>query len=681
MSKRDLQRLCRLFAHSDRTQSSIEFLTTYGWAILIMAVAIAIILTLTTSRFALPANYTSGFSGLDVTSAITNGTLLEFDVVNNVGRNINITAIKGFSSTGSVSSYSCTYTQLYPGQSIVCFMSGKFSSPVALNISYSEFNGAFSQTLFSTGNLYMIVTVGPLVTFTTTFIETGLASGAKWSVLYDSIMHTTTSDKLSFTTGGGDFYFQVNASAISSGCVITTSASPSSGDLVAGSTQSESFSPATTVCTTTFTESGLPPGLRWNVTYDNIDQSSTSTSMSFSTSSGSYSFSLPSLTSSGCAYNPSPSSGTLTAGSSQSISFSSTCDTVFTESGLPSGTSWSVTYNSQTLSSTGTSISFSDAPGSYSFSVSSPSVSGCTYSPSPSSGTLTAGSSQSISYSGTCTTTFTESGLPSGTSWSVNMGWDFGTSGYNGGDYLGITNIAFPSSLNDLNNNNVPCGSPYASQGYTAVGDMNFSGSATFTIETDDAMEIFYKPVSGSTWSSVFGGSAWHGQGSTQYGPTTITISSGKYEVAVDWSNICGPGMSAIDIQGASSSSKTWNVTAWTPSSSNWDLLGYGNVTANPASPHNITIEEISTWNYTALLGTTSGTSISFVSKPGNYPFSVPPVTNSSNGCTTTKSSSPSYGTVTAGSTESLSFSSSTSCTTTFTESGLPSGTSWSVTY
>ena len=59
----------------------------------------------------------------------------------------------------------------------------------------------------------------------------------------------------------------------------------------------------------------------------------------------------------------------------------------FNESGLPSGTSWSVTFNGQTLTSTTSKITFTNVPsGSYSFTVVS---SG--YTASPSSGTLQVG--------------------------------------------------------------------------------------------------------------------------------------------------------------------------------------------------------------------------------------------------------------------------------------------------
>ena len=96
----------------------------------------------------------------------------------------------------------------------------------------------------------------------------------------------------------------------------------------------------------------------------------------------------------------------------------------FTESGLASGTSWSVTFNGNTQSSTGTSTSFSVPDGTYSYTIGS--VSG--YSASPSSGSVTVnGAAQTVSISFTASpptnyaVTFTESGLASGTSWSVTF--------------------------------------------------------------------------------------------------------------------------------------------------------------------------------------------------------------------------------------------------------------------
>jgi hypothetical protein len=101
----------------------------------------------------------------------------------------------------------------------------------------------------------------------------------------------------------------------------------------------------------------------------------------------------------------------------------STCYVNFVESGLGSPSRWSVTMNgsagSATLDSSGSSLAFREPNGSYTFTAAT--VGGC--SGSPSTGTLAVdGSDQSVAIDFTtlsCPITFAETGLPSGTAWSV----------------------------------------------------------------------------------------------------------------------------------------------------------------------------------------------------------------------------------------------------------------------
>ena len=101
-----------------------------------------------------------------------------------------------------------------------------------------------------------------------------------------------------------------------------------------------------------------------------------------------------------------------------------TYSVTFTESGLPSGTSWSVTLAGSPQTSTNSAITFTEANGTYAYTVGS--VSGYTASPSSGSETV-AGAAVSITITFTAvsvttyTVTFSESGLPSGTSWSVTL--------------------------------------------------------------------------------------------------------------------------------------------------------------------------------------------------------------------------------------------------------------------
>ncbi|MGC8773330.1 MAG: PKD domain-containing protein, partial [Conexivisphaera sp.] len=125
--------------------------------------------------------------------------------------------------------------------------------------------------------------------------------------------------------------------------------------------------------------------------------------------------------------------------------------------------------------------------------------------------------------------------------------YSYGTSNYQGNTYLGMTTVPFPSPFSLLNNA-PPGGTSY---GYTATGSFTVTqaGSYTFSIETDDGMEIFINGPGTNGWTAVFGGRAWRGQGATVY-QSTLNLQAGTYQIAVDYFNSCCPGVSAFTING-----------------------------------------------------------------------------------------------------------------------------------
>ncbi|MGC8580680.1 MAG: hypothetical protein ACP5MB_11605, partial [bacterium] len=120
-----------------------------------------------------------------------------------------------------------------------------------------------------------------------------------------------------------------------------------------------------------FTESGLPSGTQWSVALNGTARSSNTSSITFEVPAGTYAFSVGSVS----GYSVSPSSGTLTVSSStsQEITFSQLKAVTFTESGLPTGASWSVTLNGVTKTSTNSTITFMVPPGNYTYTISYPS--------------------------------------------------------------------------------------------------------------------------------------------------------------------------------------------------------------------------------------------------------------------------------------------------------------------
>lgn len=274
-----------------------------------------------------------------------------------------------------------------------------FSESYSPNSSY-----AFNNSSSSTSN--------NAISVNTTFSEYGLPHGYTWYVTYGGNQQSAaTPDALSFSTISGTYSYLINTLDNSTeSCTTTYSPYPSLGNLIAGSSQSITFT-GTTHCnsiTTTFLESGLPPGTSWTVDYGSLYNSTASSAITFSSSQNTYAYSISTISIENCEYTPSPESGGLAAGSSQNVYYSGNCSTTFTPSG-PSGLSsesWSVTYGASEKSANGdTQIIFYAAPGNYQFSV--PSIGpicyplgGCgDYVPSPSSGSLPAGNSETIDFS------------------------------------------------------------------------------------------------------------------------------------------------------------------------------------------------------------------------------------------------------------------------------------------
>ena len=270
-----------------------------------------------------------------------------------------------------------------------------------------------------------------ITNLTTTFTETGLPTSSTWSVTYDGIVKSSTSPTIYFSTLNGTYSYSIPQVGGSSCGSIYYTASPSSGSLAAGSSESITFTSHTLPScnanlTTTFTETGLPSGYTWNISYDGVSSSANIGSpITVVTPSGTF---MASASVKGLACT---STASVAAGSSYTFS-NWYCTTTFTESGLPAlsmpNNWWTVYYDDVIGSEAITpSLTFVNSPGIYPFAapeieIWSSATCGSIYYASPSLGNLTAGSSISLDYyfeGNVCETTFTETGLPSGTTWNV----------------------------------------------------------------------------------------------------------------------------------------------------------------------------------------------------------------------------------------------------------------------
>ncbi|MEM3661686.1 MAG: hypothetical protein QXG73_02565, partial [Candidatus Micrarchaeaceae archaeon] len=214
---------------------------------------------------------------------------------------------------------------------------------------------------------------------------------------------------------------------------------------------------------TTFSENGLPSGTKWNVTYDNILNSATTNTITFSTQPGNYLFTVANQVVSNVIYFPAPSSGSVVAGNTTSITFSPTTTKVSSAS-TTSSTSTS-TSSTSSVSSTSTiipantiyySLAFNSvpsagiisfngigyqngnaiqvAPGNYPINAIAPanfifsnwassnSMNLTLANPYSANTTLAVSGNGVVTASFNAITTFSESGLPASTIWSVIYG-------------------------------------------------------------------------------------------------------------------------------------------------------------------------------------------------------------------------------------------------------------------
>lgn len=265
-----------------------------------------------------------------------------------------------------------------------------------------------------------------------TFQESGLSAGTLWSITLASATQSGNGNAFLYVEPAGTYNYTV-------GSVTGYAANVTSG-LVAvnGSARTVyiGFSPIAhgSSYTVTFSESGLPTGTHWSITFNGTRASSSTSTIDFvnlENNTTGYTFAVGLVS----GFTSSPSSGSVVvhgANVTLTITFTGlppgSYPVEFIETGLPSGLSWSVSLSGNFLSSTTTTLSFTEKNGTYSYSVAPPTG----YTVGPPSGSLTV-SGKAVNQSEVFTKTntppgptlypvsFTEVGLPQGTNWAVTL--------------------------------------------------------------------------------------------------------------------------------------------------------------------------------------------------------------------------------------------------------------------
>jgi hypothetical protein len=207
---------------------------------------------------------------------------------------------------------------------------------------------------------------------TVEFQETGLPAFTSWSVNFGSAAPLNTTyysmvgSEIGVETGAAawsNYSYSVNAPA-------GWSASPARGTVsLNGSAVVVAIAFTAVTYATTFQESGLAAGTAWSVDVNGTIYSGTGNSIAVQLDNGTHNFTV---TPTG-GYLAAPTAGSVTVdGAATRIAIAFTAIeyvVTFTESGLPSGTSWTVEFDGSPASSVGTAITFDAANGSYAYQV------------------------------------------------------------------------------------------------------------------------------------------------------------------------------------------------------------------------------------------------------------------------------------------------------------------------
>jgi nitrous oxidase accessory protein NosD len=204
-------------------------------------------------------------------------------------------------------------------------------------------------------------------TFSVTFTETGLPDGTVWYVSLGSDIMTSDTSSIVFTVMNGTYAYTVGSSA-------AYTPTPASGQAdVSGAELSVAISFAATPSTAAYyavavTETGLPFGASWSATVGGTTLTGTGTTLLFELKNGTYDISV-----SATGYQVTAPATVVVSGSAQVVAATfvpTTYVVTFSETGLPAGATWFVSFGATVYTCTGTTLTFSVANGTYSYTIS-----------------------------------------------------------------------------------------------------------------------------------------------------------------------------------------------------------------------------------------------------------------------------------------------------------------------
>jgi thermopsin len=265
----------------------------------------------------------------------------------------------GYSDTWNVTREAATQTRTVNGETLSGNILGLNYQGGNFWINYGQPGNPFGVLPYNdSGRIYTggdYLPLVPYTLYTVTFTESDLAAGTAWSVNLSGVLRTSSTSSISFLDPNGQYVFVVPSVGGYPAPVPTSDVLYVSGQNV---TRAIAFG-TPGAYSVVFTESGLAPGVPWNVTLGSITQVSYGSTIGFpSESNGTYAFSVGAPS-----YAAIPASGSLTvAGASVSrpISFTIVPGTL---SGTVAPTTATLSVDGSPVTTSAGNFSISIAPG------------------------------------------------------------------------------------------------------------------------------------------------------------------------------------------------------------------------------------------------------------------------------------------------------------------------------
>lgn len=183
-----------------KSQSALEYIMTYGWAILIIIIVAGVLYSLGIFNPAASAGTSiNGFSGVKVLSTAITSNELEVQLANEVGSPVTINYVNATYNSQTYTSFQCQQTSLATGGSTICAVFGTFGSPrttAQVTVGYTS-SGVFQSKYSSYGvvaaNLVSSISNNPILA------PTNVAYVGSWDGVISEI--NTTSNTLITSVG------------------------------------------------------------------------------------------------------------------------------------------------------------------------------------------------------------------------------------------------------------------------------------------------------------------------------------------------------------------------------------------------------------------------------------------------------------------------------------------------